>query len=160
MRGQRKPEGGNHGPREASSTKLQAGFVANQDFSGFWTGDIHREGRSQRSAPQERHTAHLRRCTHCTPRKPSGRDAGGDKSQQQRSASTWSPELLGLGKGTKRRLNQVCAFVEYLNLSGLDLASAFNPGQASDSSWQSNLEPEQCRLGKYTCCERGQTQCG
>ena len=24
----------------------------------------------------------------------------------------------------------------------------------------SNLEPEQCRLGKHTCCEWGQTQCG
>ena len=25
---------------------------------------------------------------------------------------------------------------------------------------QSNLEPEQCRQGKHTHCERGQTQCG
>ena len=42
---------------------------------------IHQEGRSQRSAPQRRHTAHLRRCSHCTPRKPSGWDGGGDKLQ-------------------------------------------------------------------------------
>ena len=27
--------------------------------------------------------------------------------------STWSPALLGLGKGTKRRPNRVCAFMEY-----------------------------------------------
>ena len=27
--------------------------------------------------------------------------------------STWSPELLRPGKGTKRRSNQVCDFVEY-----------------------------------------------
>ena len=32
------------------------------------------------------------------------------------------------------------------NLSGLDLGSACNPGPASDSSQQSNLEPEKCRL--------------
>ena len=30
-----------------------------------------------------------------------------------RLPSTWSLELLGPGKGTKRRPNQVCAFVEY-----------------------------------------------
>ena len=30
-----------------------------------------------------------------------------------RSLKTWSPELLGPGKGTKRTPNQVCAFVEY-----------------------------------------------
>ena len=32
--------------------------------------------------------------------------------------------------------------LENLNLSGLDLESACNPGPASESSWQSNLEPE------------------
>ena len=34
------------------------------------------------------------------------------------------------------------------------------PGLASDSSWQRNLKPEQCRLGKHTGHEQGQTQCG
>ena len=43
-----------------------------------------------------------------------------------------------------------CGVPEYLNLSGLDLGSAYNPGLASDNSWQSNLEPKQCRQGKYT----------
>ena len=74
-------EGGIRGPREASYTKLQADFVANQDFLGFWMVDICQEGRSQRSAPQKRHTAHLRRLARCTPRKLSGWDEGGDKSQ-------------------------------------------------------------------------------
>ena len=37
---------------------------------------------------------------------------------------------------------------------------AYNSGLASDSSWQSNLEPKQCRQGKHTCRERGQAQCG
>ena len=49
---------------------------------------------------------------------------------------------------------------ENLNLSGLDLGSACNPGPTSDSSQQRNLETEQCRLGKHTHCEQGQTQCG
>ena len=49
---------------------------------------------------------------------------------------------------------------KYLTLSGLDLESAYNKGPASDRSRQSNLEPEQCRLGKHTCHEQGQTQCG
>ena len=74
-------EGGNCGPREASSTKLQAGFDANQDFLGFWMVDFRREGHNQRSTPWKRHTEHLKRCTSCTPRKLSGRDKEGDKSQ-------------------------------------------------------------------------------
>ena len=49
---------------------------------------------------------------------------------------------------------------ETKKLRGLDLGNAGNPGPASDSSWQSNLEPEQCRLGKHTRHEWGQTQCG
>ena len=39
---------------------------------------------------------HLRRCAGCTPRKPSGRDGGGNKSQRPCSPNTWSHELLGL----------------------------------------------------------------
>ena len=104
------------GPREASSTKLQAGFIANQDFLGFWTVDIRREGHSQRSAPQKRYTAHLRRCAGCTFRKSSGRDRGGDKLQRLHSPNNWSPEWLRSGKGTKCRPYRVCAFVEYLSI--------------------------------------------
>ena len=55
---------------------------------------------------------------------------------------------------------RLCGVPEYLNLSGLDLGSAYNPGPASDSSWENNLEPKHCRQGKHTHCERGQTQCG
>ena len=107
-------EGGNRSsPWEASSTKLQAGFIANQGFLGFWMVNIPQEGHSQRSAPQKRHTAHLRTRTGFTPRKLNGRDEWGDKSQPLRSPTTWSPELLGRGKDTKRRPNRVCTFVEY-----------------------------------------------
>ena len=52
--------------------------VAKQVFLGSWMVDICQEGRSQRSAPQRRHRAHLRRCSCSAPRKPSGWDWGGD----------------------------------------------------------------------------------
>ena len=51
------------------------------------------------------------------PRKLGSWDGGGDKTHHQtgrvRSPSTWLPELLKPGRGTKRRPNRVCAFVEY-----------------------------------------------
>ena len=43
--------------------KLQAGFIAYQDFLGFWTVDVRQLSRSQRSAPQKRHEAQVRRHT-------------------------------------------------------------------------------------------------
>ena len=49
---------------------------------------------------------------------------------------------------------RLCEVPENLNLSGFDLGSALNTGPASDSSLQSNLKPEQCRLGKHTRRER------
>ena len=52
---------------------------------------------------------------------------------------------------------RLCGVPENLNLSGLDLESARNPGPASDSSQQNNLEPKQCRQGKHTRREQGQT---
>ena len=48
---------GNFGPRDGilyqTASRLQ---VANQVFLGPWSVDIHQEGRSQRSAPQRRHS--------------------------------------------------------------------------------------------------------
>ena len=53
----------------------------------------------------------------------------------------------------------LCGVPKNLNLSSLDLGSTYNSGPASDSSQQSNLEPKQCRQGKHTLREPGQTQC-
>ena len=53
----------------------------------------------------------------------------------------------------------LCGVHEYLNLSSLDLRSEYSPGPASESSQKSNLEPKQCRQGKHTRREWGQTQC-
>ena len=129
---------------------------------GFLTVDIRRDRRSQRSAPQNRHMAHLRRHAPCTPRKPSGWDGAGVSHSLQLGATPLlrSPELLSRD-GCKTQAQPslcLCGVPENLNLSGLDLRSACKPESASDSSWQSNLESEQCRLGKHTRRERGHTQ--
>ena len=124
--------------------------------------DIHREGCSQRSVPQKRLMAHLRRCTSCTSRKPSGRDRGGNKSQPQLGVTaltkhlvTWAAQTGEEHKTQAQSSLCLCGVPENLNLSCLDLGSALNPGHTSDSSWQSNLEPELCRLGKHTSHEQG-----
>ena len=71
---------GKLGPRDGILYQTASRLpVANQVFLGFWMVDIHQEGCSQRSAPQRRHTAHLRWSSRCTPRKPRDWDQGGDK---------------------------------------------------------------------------------
>ena len=111
-------ERGKLGPRDSILYQTASRFpVANQIFLGSWTVDICQEGCSQRSAPQRRHTAHLRQRYRIAPRKLSGWDRGGDKVHHtpgiMQSPSSWSPELLGPGKSTKRKPDRVCAFVEY-----------------------------------------------
>ena len=150
-------------PQRGILYQLQADFFANQDFLGFWMVEIWQEGHSQRSAPQKRHTAHLRRRARCTPRKPSGWDGGGIKSQPSTgyNRAHQAPGHLSCSElGQAQPILCLCGVPENLNLSGLDLGSACNPGPTSDSFQQSNLEPEQCRLGKHTRCDWGQTQCG
>ena len=69
-------------------------------------------------APQKRHMAHWRQAHLLQPRNLSSWDGEVIRCTRHlrrvRLPSTWSPELLVPGKGTKRRPNQVCAFVEYL----------------------------------------------
>ena len=133
-RGQPELEGGNCVQREASSTKLQAGFIANQDFLGFWTVNIRREDHRQRSPPhhhQKRHMAHLRRCTCCTPRKPSSWDGGGDKSQPSTG-----------GDSTRRAPG---------HLSSLDLGRTQNAGPAKSAPLWSTREPEPEQLIPGMC---------
>ena len=96
-------------PEMASSTKLHAAsqLLTKTSWDSGWLTST--EGRSQRSAPQKTHStpetnqvAGMEAAIRCTP-----------YLGKVRSRSTWSPELLGPGKGTKRRPNRVCAFVEY-----------------------------------------------
>ena len=124
---------GQSGPREASSTKLQAGFIANQDFLGFWTVDIRREDRSLRSVPQKRHSAHLRSRVGCTPRKPSGWDEGGDKTQPPTGGD--------------------CAHQAPGHLSCSDLGQAQNAGPTKSAPLWSIQEPELERLRPGKCTQ-------
>ena len=107
--GQPEPERGNLGPRKASSTKLQTGpqlLVKTSWDSGRLTS-------AQRVAARDQLPQHTR----CHP----GNGAVGTGEvirctghlERLRSPSTWSPELLRPGKGTKRRCNRICASVEY-----------------------------------------------
>ena len=124
--------------------------------------DIHREGRSQRSAPQKRHTAHLRSHAGCTPRKLSRWEGGGDKLQPSTGGdcARQAPGHLSCSdQGRVQNIVRLCEVPENRNLSGLDLGSAHNPALASDSSWQSKLELKQCRQEKHKLHEWGQTQC-
>ena len=106
--------------------------------------DIHWECHSPRSAPQKRHMAQLRRHAHCTPRKLAtciSQTWDGHKAQAQpslrptKSAPLWrtrepEPERLRPGR-------------------------CMQPRARIRQFWQSNLEPEQCSLGKHTGCEPG-----
>ena len=53
-------------------------LLANHMFLGSWTIGICQEGRNLRSAPQKRHTAHLKQHSFGTHGTPSSRDQGGD----------------------------------------------------------------------------------
>ena len=62
---------GNLGPRDGILHQtVSRHLVANQLFLGSWTTNIFQESCSLRSAPQRRHTAHLRWHFHDTPGKP------------------------------------------------------------------------------------------
>ena len=68
--------------------------VANQNPLGFWIVDFCREGRSQRSAPQKRHRAHWRRTHMLPPRKLSGWDQGGDKTNSPPGETAFAKHLV------------------------------------------------------------------
>ena len=108
---------------------------------------------------------HLRRCACCTPRKPSGRDGAGDKLQQLCSTNTWSPELLRPGKGTNT------GPTKYVPLwsTRVPEPERLRPGKCIQPraglrqfqvEQELKLELKQCRQGKHTRREWGQTQCG
>ena len=123
--------------------------------------DICREGLSQRLAPQKRHLAHLRRHAHCIPRKLSHWDGGGDKMQPPigGDCAHQAPGHLSCSD-LGRAQNAGPTKSAPLRTSQVPEPERLRPGEciqarASLSSWQSNLEPKQCRQGKHTCHERG-----
>ena len=162
---QPEPERGKLGPRDGipyqTANRLP---VSNQDILGFWTVDIRWEGRSQRSAPQKRHTRHtgdghsqghpgiqaagtpeVIRCNHRLWRVSSqahGHLSFSDWGRVQNAGPTESALLLSTRE------------------SELEWLRPGNCMQPRAHSLQSNLKPEQCSLGNHTHNELGQSQCG
>ena len=133
---------GKHGRRDGilyqTVSKLP---VANKDFLGSWTVDIHQESCSRRSAPRRRHTEHLRQCSCCAPRKPSSWDRWGDKMHcptwgvcAHQTTGRLSCSDLGRTQNASPTESVLLWSTKNLNLSGLDLGSACNPGPALDSA--------------------------
>ena len=124
-------ERGKLGPRDGILYQTASRLpVANQVFLGSWTVDSRQEGGSQRSAPQRRHTTHLRRHSCCAHRKLSGWDGGGDKTHRP----TWGE----------------CACQAPSCLSCSDLGRAQNAGPSESAPlWSTQVpEPERLRPGK------------
>ena len=126
---QPEPERGNLRPRDSILYQTASRLpVANQVFLGSWMVDICQEGHSQRSAPQRRYMAQLRRCFHCAPR-------GGDKMSHPDRKSVLTKHLVACAaqtwEGHKMQVQpslHLCGVHKNLNLRGLDLGSACNPG--------------------------------
>ena len=120
---QPEPERGNLSPRDSIlDQNVSRPPVANQLFLGSRMADIHQEGLSQRSAPQRKHTAHLRWHSCCAPRKQSGWNQGSDKMH--------SPNL---GEWTRQAPG---------HLSCLDLGRAQNAGPIDSVPLWSTQEHE------------------
>ena len=129
--------------------------------------DIRWEGRSQRSASQKWHKAHQRTRAPCTLRKPSGWDGGGDNLQPStgddyacQRPGHLSCSDLERAQNTGPTKSVPLWIIQEPEPEWLRPGKCMHPGPASDSSWHTNLESEQCRLGKHTCPNLGQTQCG
>ena len=103
--------------------------VSNKVFLESWMVDIHQEGHSQRSAPQRRHTAHLRQRSCCHPG-----NRGTGTGEALRRTPTW-----------RESTHQTPG-----HLSCSDLGRAQNAGPTESAPLWSirEPEPEQLRPGK------------
>ena len=100
-------------------------MLAESSFLGPWTVDVRQEGRSQRSAPQRRHTAHPR---------------------------DGETERLGRGRRkTPRPPWGECAPQAPGHLSGWNLGRAQNAGPTESVPLWSTREPEPKRLRPGNC---------
>ena len=115
--------------------------VANQVFLGSWMVDICQECRSQRSAPQRRHTARLKWRSHDTPRTSTQDTAhlGQCACQAPGHVSSW-----GLGKVQNACLMESVPLwtTRELEPEQLRPGSAHNPGPLWTVPLQGTLEPE------------------
>ena len=105
-------------PREASSTNLQAGSLLTKTSwdSGQSTSARRVAARDQLPRGDTHGTPENARPLYTQKTERLGRRRQEDAASnlgRPCSPSTWSPERLRPGKGTKRRPHRVCAFVEY-----------------------------------------------
>ena len=139
---QPEPERGNLGPRNGILYQTVSRLpVANQVFLRSWMVDIHREGRSQRLAPQRRHMAHLRQHSCCAPGNRAAvtgevirHTTPPGESALAKYLVTWVARTWERHKTQPQPSLCLCGVPENLNLSGLDLGSARNPEPTLDSS--------------------------
>ena len=138
QRGSQKARG-NLGPRDCILHQTVSRLpVANQVFLGSWMVDSCQEGRSLRSAPKRRHTAHLRQCPCGTPRKR----AAGTREVPRCTAhlgqcARQAPGHLScsdLGRAQNACPTESVPLWSIREPDGLDLGSAWNAGPALDSS--------------------------
>ena len=142
-------KGGNCGPREVSYTKMLADFIASQDFLGFWMVDIAGRVAARDQLPR-RDIGHIWEGTPIV--YPENQAAGTGKAISgslqlgvtvlTKHLVTWAAWTWDGHKMQAQPSLHLCGVPENLNLRGLDLGSACNPGPASESSQRSNLEPE------------------
>ena len=122
------------GPRDGILYQTESRLpAANQVFLGSWMVDTRQEGHSQRSAPHRRHMAHMRRCSHCAPGKPSNQDRGGDRMH--------CPTQVESAHQASGRLS--CS----------DLGRAQNAGPTKSVPVWSTREPEPERLRPGKCTQ-------
>ena len=119
--------------------------------------DIHREGRSQRSATRRdtRHTWEGAPVVH-TENQAAGKGEA-IRHTPHLGGTVLTKHLVSWAARTWERQKtqaqpSLCLYgvPKNLNLRDLDLGSACTPGPTSDSSRQSNLEPEKYRPWKHT----------
>ena len=118
--------------------------------------NILQDGHSQRSASQKRESTSA-----IHPENLSSWDRGGDKPQPSTGGDYTHQgpgHLSCLDLGQAQNAGPTKSAPLWTNREPEPerlVGSACNPGPASDSSWQSNLESEQCRLGKHPRHEWG-----
>ena len=119
----------------------QAPLLTKTSWDSGWLTSAGRVTARDQLLRRSEHTAHLKRRAHCASRKRSSWDGGGDKTHPYLGETALTKHLVACAtwtwEGQKTQAQPslcLCGVPENLNLSGLDLGSACNPGPTSDSS--------------------------
>ena len=102
----------------------------------------------------------LRRCTGCTPRKPSGREAISLSDRAHQTPHHLSSSDLGRAQNAGPTESAPLKTTRVPEPEWLRPGRCMQPRTGLRRFWRSNLEPEQCGQGGHTHGERGQAQYG